>query len=202
LPGSEDHLKLHKAGVAMDRDMNRYDLNHCTTAHPRMSRAEWEKAYRLAWDTYYSPDHVETILRRAAAKRLNAGNILFLITWFKGCVTIEKVHPLENGFFRMKFRRDRRSGLPIEPAWRFYPRYAWETLHKQVQWVALYLRLRARYLRVKHDPNKHAYTDCALTPVTDDEVETRELFQSDAAQAYLAEQQRLARARTEAVGSR
>src|SRR5215470_10139611 len=26
LPGSEDHRKLHEAGVAMDRDLNRYDL--------------------------------------------------------------------------------------------------------------------------------------------------------------------------------
>ena len=195
LPGSEDHLKLYKAGVAMDLDMNRYDLNHATTAHPRMTRAEWERAYRLAWDTYYSPDHVETILRRAAAKRLNAGNILFLITWFKGSFDIEKVHPLESGFFRMKFRRDRRSAMPIEPAWLFYPKFAWETLHKQVQWLSLYLRLRRRYLKIKHNPNKHEYKDLALSPVTDEEVATHELFQSDAAQTYLAEQQRLARAR-------
>jgi radical SAM superfamily enzyme YgiQ (UPF0313 family) len=197
LPGSEDHLKLYKAGVAMDRDMNRYDLNHSTTAHPRMTRAEWERAYRLAWDTYYSVDHVETILRRAAAKRLNAGNILFLITWFKGSFHIEKVHPLESGFFRMKFRRDRRSDMPIEPAWLFYPKFAWETLHKQVQWLSLYLRLRVRYLKIKRDPNKFAYTDLALSPVTDEEVTTHELFQSDAAQAFLAEQQRIARAQGE-----
>jgi hypothetical protein len=69
LPGSEDHLKLHKAGVPMDTDLNRYDLNHVTTGHPRMSRAEWERAYRLAWKRYYTLDHIETILRRAAANR-------------------------------------------------------------------------------------------------------------------------------------
>jgi radical SAM superfamily enzyme YgiQ (UPF0313 family) len=201
LPGSEDHLKLHKAGVAMDRDMNRYDLNHTTTAHPRMSREEWERAYRLAWDTYYSPDHVETILRRAAAKGMNAGNILFLITWFKGSHRIEKVHPLESGFFRMKFRRDRRSGLPIEPVWLFYPRYAWELLSNQVRWLSLYLRLRARYLKVKHDPEKRNYKDLALSPVTDEETETREMFQSDAAQAYIASQQRIARAQGEGVAA-
>jgi radical SAM superfamily enzyme YgiQ (UPF0313 family) len=194
LPGSEDHLKLFKAGVAMDPDMNKYDLNHATTAHPKMSKAEWERAYWLAWQTYYSPDHVETILRRAAAKRISAGNVLFLITWFKGCIDIEKVHPLENGFFRMKFRRDRRSGLKREPAWLFYPKYAFETVTKQVQWVSLYLRLRSRYLKIKHDENRHAYTDLALSPVTDEE-ETRELFQSGEAKAFLDRQQQVERAK-------
>ena len=39
LPGSEDHLKLVRAGAALDPDMNKYDLNHVCTTHPRMSRA-------------------------------------------------------------------------------------------------------------------------------------------------------------------
>ena len=30
LPGSEDHKKLHEAGIAMDADLNKYDLNHAT----------------------------------------------------------------------------------------------------------------------------------------------------------------------------
>ena len=38
LPGSADHKALWSAGVPMDPDMNRYDLNHVTTAHPQMSR--------------------------------------------------------------------------------------------------------------------------------------------------------------------
>jgi len=37
LPGSEDHKKLWTAGVAMDPDMNKYDLEHACTAHPIMS---------------------------------------------------------------------------------------------------------------------------------------------------------------------
>ena len=31
----------------MDLDMNKYDTHHVTTAHPHMSREEWEKAYSL-----------------------------------------------------------------------------------------------------------------------------------------------------------
>src|SRR5687768_9004081 len=31
LPGSEDHKRLHEAGIAMDDDLNKYDLNHDVT---------------------------------------------------------------------------------------------------------------------------------------------------------------------------
>jgi radical SAM superfamily enzyme YgiQ (UPF0313 family) len=191
LPGSEDHLKLFRAGVPMDPDMNRYDLNHTCTSHPLMTREEWQRAYRLAWDTYYTLDHVETVLRRAVATRISGGNALFLITWFKGCIDIENIHPLEGGFLRLKFRRDRRPSLPIEPGWRFYPKYIAETVHKQIRWMALYVRLRKIYLRVKRDPRRHEYMDLALSPVTDDEAETRELFHSAEAKAYLGQERRL-----------
>src|SRR5262249_5250824 len=67
LPGSEDHQILWKAGVAMDSDLNKYDLEHVCTAHPRMSRQEWQAAYRGAWSLYYTPPHMKTLLWRAAA---------------------------------------------------------------------------------------------------------------------------------------
>ena len=191
LPGSEDHKKLHLAGVPMDPDMNKYDLNHVTTAHPRMSPDEYARAYAMAWDTYYSPKHVETILRRAAASNISPGKTLFLLVWFKGCISIEKIHPLEGGFLRLKFRRDRRPGMRIEPAWLFYPKYIIETLRKQGRWVAFYLRMRMVYRRIKRDPERRNYMDLALSPVDDDETESRELFQSTAAQAYVRQEQRL-----------
>ena len=191
LPGSEDHRKLHEAGVEMDADMNRYDLNHAVTGHPRMSRAEWERVYRQAWETYYTHEHIETILRRAIATGVSPGKALFLIVWFKGCIGIEKIHPLEGGFLRLKSRKTRRPELPRESVFVFYPKYLFETLAKQLRWISLYLRLRLIYRKVKHDPLKHEYTDLAITPVTDDEVETRELFQSEVAQAYVGQIQRL-----------
>ena len=44
--------------------------------------------------------------------------------------------------------------------------------------------------RVRGDVNASAYTDLAITPVTEDEVDTRELFQSEDAHAYLVKIQR------------
>jgi hypothetical protein len=200
LPGSEDHKKLHDARIPMDPDMNLYDLEHVTTAHPRMSKAEWERAYRLAWENYYTHDHIRTVMRRAAATGANPSNVLFLMTWFTGCIRFERVHPLEGGFLRLKSRLDRRPGLPIEPAWRFYPRYWSESAVKLARWVGLYAGLRRVYLRIKHDPRRGDYMDIALTPVTDDEIETRELFRTQAAQSYIGQEQRLDRYRRGAAG--
>ena len=176
LPGSEDHQKLVRAGAELDPDMNNYDLNHVTAGHPRMSRQEWQRAYRLAWETYYTKDHIETVLRRLTATRGRPGNAVLLLTWFKGCIDFEKVHPLEGGALRFKFRRDRRPGLPIVPAWRFYPAYVAETIAKLGRWAGLYVRLRVMWERIKRDPRRFAYSDLAVTPVQKDEFETRDLY--------------------------
>jgi hypothetical protein len=185
LPGSQDHKKLHEAGVALDTDLNKYDLNHAVTAHPKMSRENWEETYRKAWKTYYTDEHIETVLRRAIATGTSAGKTMFFITWFNGCIDIERIHPLEGGFLRRKFRTSRRSNLPLENSLIFYPMNFLETVWKQIRWISLYLRLRLIYLKVKRDPQRFDYMDLALEPVTDDETETRELFQSEAAHNYL-----------------
>jgi len=194
LPGSEDHQKLYKAGVKVDPDLNKYDLNHACAPHPKMSKDEWERAYRMAWRHYYSMDHIETMLKRTAGCGGNAGTVAFFATWFTGSLYIEGVHPLESGFLRKKSRRDRRSTMPLESALLFYPRYWAETAWKLGRWLALFARIRMRYLPIKHDTKKREYRDLAITPV-DDHEEERELFQSGAAQAYLNQQHRLERIR-------
>ena len=184
LPGSEDHKKLFEAGVTMDADLNKYDLNHAVTGHGKMSQAEWERTYRDAWATYYTDEHIETVLRRAIATGTSPGKTMFFIVWFKGCIGIEGIHPLEGGFLRRKVRKNRRSGSPLENPLVFYPKHIAGTIWKQLQWITLYTRLRLIYRRVKYDPKRFEYMDLALEPVTDHE-EARELFGSEAAKSYL-----------------
>jgi radical SAM superfamily enzyme YgiQ (UPF0313 family) len=190
LPGSEDHQKLVQAGVEIDRDLNKYDLNHVTAPHNKMSREDWERAYQAAWQTYYTNEHMETVLRRIVAKQGPASNAILLATWFMGAIEIEGIHPLESGLFRFKFRHDRRPGLPIEPIWKFYPKYAAESVRKMTRWFSLYWRLRRVYVRIKRDPRKLEYMDLALTPVTDEEIETLEMFHTPSAPAFVAQEQR------------
>ncbi|HYJ90452.1 MAG TPA: B12-binding domain-containing radical SAM protein [Pyrinomonadaceae bacterium] len=184
LPGSEDHKNLYLAGIEMDADLNKYDLNHAVTGHPKMSLVEWQRAYTEAWDAYYTDEHIETVLRRAIATGTSPGKTMFFITWFKGCIGIERIHPLEGGFFRRKVRHNRRSSQPRENPLIFYPRYIIESLWKQFRWISLYLHLRIIYRKVRKDPARFEYMDTALEPVTEHEEE-REIFQSEAARSYL-----------------
>jgi radical SAM superfamily enzyme YgiQ (UPF0313 family) len=184
LPGSEDHQKLHESGIEMDEDLNKYDLNHDVTGHSKMTRDEWRQTYHKAWETYYTDKHIETVIRRCIATGTSPGKTTFFIVWFRGCIGIESIHPLEGGFLRIKSRRNRREGLPVENPLIFYPRYIIEMLSKQLKWISLYIRMRIIYKRVKRDPARFAYMDTALEPVTDHEEE-RDLFKTEAAQNYL-----------------
>jgi radical SAM superfamily enzyme YgiQ (UPF0313 family) len=199
LPGSEDHRNLLNAGVWMDADINKYDLNHAVTTHSRMSIEDWQRAYQTAWETYYTDEHIETVLKRAAATGVSPGKALFLIVWFKGCIGIEGIHPLEGGFLRLKARRDRRPELPRESPLIFYPKFLLELSAKQLKWAHLYLRLYRMYSKLKKDPRRGEYMDLAITPVTDDEIETREMFQTQEARNYVVKIQRVEKMRSGAA---
>lgn len=176
LPGSADHKALWEKGEWMDPDMNIYDLEHAACRHPLMSRQDWERAYDLAWKTYYTPGHMVTVMKRAAARGISPGKILFLMIWFYGCITFEKVHPLQGGYFRRKYRRDRRNGLPLENPLVFYPRYIAETLSKHTRLLRLVARLWFVRRRLKRDPLAKDYTDAALTPVSEGDFEELEMY--------------------------
>jgi hypothetical protein len=166
LPGSEDHKVLLEKGVWMDPDLNKYDLNHRTTRHPKMSDEEFDSAYQEAWDSYYSEEHVTTVLKRAAASpRGRPGNKLFLMMWFYLMVRYEGVHPLEGGYFRLKARKERRSGLPIENPFVFYPKFIAESIAKHWGYVSTVLRFHRHYRAIKRSPDRASYMDLALTPV-------------------------------------
>src|SRR5439155_8396 len=204
LPGSEDQQKLSAQGVWMDPDLNKYDLNHRVSHHPKMSDEEWEEAYRAACDAYYTPEHVRTILRRTAANpRGRIANTIGLLWWFCAMTRFEGVHPLEGGGLRLKFRRDRRSTLPRESALRFYPRYAVETVRKVWGELSLYREWTVIRHEVTRDPNRWNYTDLAIAPPREDELDTLDLYHATSGgEAALARQRRhdAIRDRAAAVG--
>jgi hypothetical protein len=181
LPGSEDHKVLFQKGVWMDPDMNKYDLEHVVTGHSRMSQTEWEGVYASAWKTYYTFEHMETVLRRAAVFDLGVSHLSGLLYMFGKTVEAEGVHPLQSGLIRLKFRRDRRHGMPLESPLTFYPRYAKEFLVRYGRVAIDLLRLEGIRRRVLKDPQRYAYMDAALTPVTAEETGTLELFSHNAA---------------------
>jgi radical SAM superfamily enzyme YgiQ (UPF0313 family) len=162
LPGSADHQQLHRGGIWMDADMNKYDLEHVTTGHPVMTSRDWQEVYCRAWDLYYSAEHIETIFRRAKASGIKPVRLLNHILQFYFTFIQERVHPLQGGYLRRKLRRQRRAGLPREDPLLFYARRVWEVLETHGKLAAFYLYLHRIRRRVERDPSR--YTDRALAP--------------------------------------
>ena len=156
LPGSEDHKVLWQKGAWMDADMNKYDGEHVVADHPKMSKAAWEQAYQDAWRQYYTPEHMETILRRGAATGSSMARLWSYMFFFGTFVPFEKVHPLQGGLFRRKYRHDRRLGLPVEPRWSFYPKYLYQTL-KVRPLARLRIRLFARRRPITKETRRDAH---------------------------------------------
>jgi len=169
LPGSEDHQVLWKSGIAMDPDLNNYDLEHVCTAHPKMSRQEWQGIYNEAWSAYYSPDHMEVLLRRAAATGIKMSSLVKLLYQFSTMQLLEGVHPLQSGVFRLRHPDERRPGLPRENPILFRLSLAADLVRKT--WFALstLTRLSFAAIRISRDPKRLEYADEAMARMTDDD---------------------------------
>ena len=192
LPGSEDHQILWKKGSVMDTDLNRYDVEHVCTGHARMSREQWEAIYRESWSLYYTPKHMETILRRAVATGVSVNSLIKVLVNFATTVWLENVHPLQGGILRLKHPSERRPGLPRERAFIFWPRFVWQTLSKHVVIMGMIARLFLLKLVITRDPAARTYTDIALTPVNDDDVTLNLLTSTTGAHAAIAHLKKVA----------
>jgi hypothetical protein len=176
LPGSEDHKVLWQKGVWMDPDLNKYDLEHLVTDHPTMSREQYEGIYREVWKAFYTPEHLETIMRRGAATRTVLARLTSMLFYYSTTRAYEGVHPQQAGVIRMKYRLDRRPGLPIEPAWSFYPKVVSEFIWKQSVMGKNLVKLLLLMWRIRSDPKRFDYMDQALRPVTADDTASLEIF--------------------------
>ena len=191
LPGSEDHKILLQQDAWMDPDLNKYDLYHRVAHHPKMSDGEWEEAYKAAWQSFYSFDHIRTVLRRAAANpQGRPQTTLSTLLWFKLMTSFEDVHPLEGGAFRRKSRRDRRCGMPIESALVFYPRYLGEIGVKAWRYWSVYRRAGKILKEVLRAPDRRSYADLSIMPPLEDEFDRLGLYQQTRGGAVALERKR------------
>ncbi|MDH5640571.1 MAG: radical SAM protein [Nitrospira sp.] len=177
LPGSEDHRKHIERGAWIEQDMNKYDLEHITMDHPRMSKEEWQRVYRDAWRQYYTDEHVERVLRRAAVKNQDIYKVMFLLLCLGGSIALEGIHPLEAGMFRRKVRRMRRPGMPLENPLIFYPRRVWEILSLSIRWPSLVWKFFRILWRVQAQPELPGDVDLAMVPAGEQKDEDLTLLQ-------------------------
>lgn len=175
LPGSADHQRLYESGVWMDPDLNKYDLEHVTSRHPRMTAGQWQAVYDRAWHLYYSWDHVATLLRRAKVNGAGTYHVAHAILSYYASYRFERVHPMQCGLFRRRRRTDRRPGLPRENPVIFHLGRLRELTGKYLSAGLYYLKLERLRRQVEKDADLADYTDQALSPADSAAVATRTL---------------------------
>jgi hypothetical protein len=146
LPGSRDHRAAVDAGVPMDPDYNNFDSFHATTPHPHMSADEWTRAYREAWTEFYSYEHMRQALLRQNPHTYWGMFKCFL--WYRASM-VEGTHPMVTGFFRLKDRRSRRPGFPIESRWQFFRRRLRENAAMTLGYAKLALEMQELWLATR-----------------------------------------------------
>jgi hypothetical protein len=151
-----------------------------------MSRETLQAVYEEAWQRYYTPEHVETLLRRAAVTNVPMMSLAKVLIQFSTMMQLEKVHPLQSGLLRMKHPSERRPGWPVVTGLPFYLSYFGELLVRNARFVGTAWWILSLKRRIERDPNRHAYTDQALAPVHDDEETTFDyLTKTDGAKAAI-----------------
>ena len=75
----------------MDPDLNKYDLEHAVHRPSEDEQRGMGKALSDAWKIYYTPEHIETILRRAQAYEINILRLAQIILWFASSVAVERL---------------------------------------------------------------------------------------------------------------
>ncbi len=151
IPGSKDHKALVDSGTSMDADFNRYDSEHPTIDHPKMTRDEWTDIYKRGWEIYYSDQHVEKILRETARAGISISEVFIGILSFYGAVKYENAHPLQCGVFRRKIRTRRRFGMHIEPRLPFLAKRVKEIIQTQAGLFITYWRFKKILKKVKRE---------------------------------------------------
>ena len=116
-----------------------------------------------------------------------ANKIKWVMLSFHSTATIERLHPLDGGYLRRKYRHDRRPGLPLENPVAFYARYAWETLRKQTRLIVMFIQYHRLYRRATEEEPASATPDIAMEPVRDEELDTLELFSATTAARLVAD---------------
>jgi hypothetical protein len=121
---------------------------------------------------------VERILRRAREWGFKVEKMMWMTLEFYACITIEKVHPLEGGIFRRKYRRDRRHGFPRENPIAFYSRYLWEIITKPYQFFWVYKKYKKILKRVMEDKSEAKEIDVAMEPMSTSEQKELNLYRA------------------------
>jgi radical SAM superfamily enzyme YgiQ (UPF0313 family) len=184
LPGSKDHQRWWRERRWMESDFNTYDSAHVAVAPERMTREELMDSYRSAWNQFYSIDHMVSELKVWRHNWSTYWNRLFFFAAYLYASRIERLHPMNCGFWTVRYRDDRRSGLPREgflPFW--WNRFT--TINKRLWEIGkLFFQLEEVWLRSRPKNNVEEALHALITNTKQDVIDWRDLKARELAVLY------------------
>jgi len=175
LPGSKDHQRWRREGRWLDDDFNRYDSAHVAVKPERMSPDELMEAYHNAWEQFYSTEHMVNILKLWRDDHYYYKERLSFFMWYLYSSRIERLHPMNCGFWTVRRRNDRRSGLPQEGIVPFW----WNRLKvlsfRVGGMVKLFLQLEEVWLRSRPKSNIEEALHDLISKTKQDIIDWRDL---------------------------
>ena len=147
LPGSADHQRWWRERRWMADDFNTYDSAHVAVAPERMTREELMESYYEAWDQFYSIEHMVKVLKVWRHDRSYYWNRLFFFAAYLYASRIERLHPMNCGFWTMRFRTDRRPRFGREGVIPFWWNRCRTVVYRLWGIVGLFFQLEEVWLR-------------------------------------------------------
>ncbi len=147
LPGSADHQRWWRERRWLEKDFNTYDSAHVAVAPERMTPEELMQSYHNAWNQFYSIEHMVDVLKVWRHDWSYYWNRLFFFTAYLYASRVERLHPMNCGFWTVRHRNDRRPGFQPEGFLSFYW-HRLQTITKRL-WgiVKLFFQLEEVWLR-------------------------------------------------------
>jgi hypothetical protein len=184
LPGSKDHQRWWKEGRWMDEDFNTYDSAHVAVKPERMSCEELMVAYHNAWDQFYSTKHMVNILKLWRADHHYYKERLSFFMWYLYASRIERLHPMNCGFWTVRNRSDRRANLPRESFLLFWVKRLKVLTSRIVRMAKLFLQLEEVWLQSRPKSSIEEGLYELIKQTTQDIIDWRDLSSKELAALY------------------
>jgi len=90
------------------------------------------------------------------------------LIWYKSSIFVYHEHPMISGFFRLKGRKLRRPGLPIEPIWVYWPKRMAELAGEYYRWWLLFKECLSIWQETRKESLLERYALEKLTRIRDE----------------------------------
>jgi radical SAM superfamily enzyme YgiQ (UPF0313 family) len=184
LPGSKDHQRWWRERRWMHEDFNTYDSAHVAVKPERMSCDELMEAYHNTWEQFYSTEHMVNVLKLWRSNHHYYNERLSFFMWYLYSSRIERLHPMNCGFWSVRRRNDRRAGLPQEAFVPFWLNRTSVLASRIWSMVELFFQLEEVWLRSRQKSRIEEALHESISKTKQDIIDWRDLSTKELAAFY------------------